>query len=153
VLLAGSHALLMNLGVAHALDAAGGPRLTETGMMVGTAAYMSPEQAAGARALDGRSDVYSLGAVLFEMLAGEPLYSGPTPQAIMAKRAAAKGAALRKRLAAVPAGSGVVLAKALAPNPDARFPSAASFAAALDPASAAVSRTSGGWLRWLGLGG
>jgi DNA-binding SARP family transcriptional activator len=153
VLLAGSHALLTNLGVAHALDAAGGPRLTETGMMVGTAAYMSPEQAAGARALDGRSDVYSLGAVLFEMLAGEPLYSGPTPQAIMAKRAAAKGAALRKRLAAVPAGSGVVLAKALAPNPDARFPSAASFAAALDPASAAVSRTSGGWLRWLGLGG
>lgn len=88
ILLAEGHAVLTNLGVARALDAAVGPKLTETGIVVGSPAYLSPEQSAGAATLDGRSDQYSLGCVLFEMLVGEPLFSGPTPQAIVAKRAA-----------------------------------------------------------------
>jgi DNA-binding SARP family transcriptional activator len=151
VLLAGGHALLTNLGVARALDAAAGPKLTDTGMLIGTAAYMSPEQAAGERTLDGRTDVYSLAAVLFEMVTGEPLYSGPTPQAIMAKRAAADGAALRARLAAVPGGIAVALAKALASRREARFSSAGAFGGALEPGPM-VNRELAGWRKWFGLG-
>src|SRR6266853_849725 len=74
------------LAIAAAIDAAGGGKLTRTGIVLGTPAYMSPEQGAGDRALDGRSDVYSLGCVLYEMLAGEPPFTGPTAQAIIAKR-------------------------------------------------------------------
>ena len=72
ILLSGGHALVVDFGIARALGQAGAERLTETGMAVGTAAYMSPEQASGERQVDGRSDVYSLGSVLYEMLAGEP---------------------------------------------------------------------------------
>ena len=114
MLLSGGHALLTNLGVARALDAAAGPKLTETGMLLGSAAYMSPEQAVGERALDCRSDIYSLGAVLFEMLMGDALFSGPTPQAIMAKRAATTDVSLRERLAGVPGGTAGALIRALA---------------------------------------
>jgi serine/threonine protein kinase len=148
----GCHALLTNLGLARALDVAAGAELTGTGMLVGTPAYMSPEQAEGDRPIDGRSDVYSLAAVLFEMLTGEPLFSGPTPQAIMAKRAADRSA-LVGRLEDVPPAVAAVMIKALAKNPEARFRSAADFAAGLDPASQPSSQPSGGWRRWLGLGG
>jgi DNA-binding SARP family transcriptional activator len=150
VLLAGGHALLTNLGVARALDAAAGPKLTETGMLLGSAAYMSPEQAMGEQALDGRCDIYSLGAVLFEMLMGEALFSGPTPQAIMAKRAATPGAPLRDRLAAVPGGLAGALARALAHHPDERFRSAREFGAALDPMGPRTTRAFDRWRRWLG---
>ena len=81
ILLSGGHALVADFGIARALGQAGGARLTETGMAVGTAAYMSPEQASGRAHVDGRSDIYSLGCVLYEMLAGEPPYTGPTAQA------------------------------------------------------------------------
>jgi DNA-binding SARP family transcriptional activator len=148
----GCHALLTNLGLARALDVAAGAELTVTGMLVGTPAYMSPEQAEGDRPIDGRSDVYSLAAVLFEMLTGEPLFSGPTPQAIMAKRAADRSA-LVGRLEDVPPPVAAVMIKALAKNPEARFRSAADFAAGLDPSSQPLSQPSGGWRRWLGLGG
>jgi serine/threonine-protein kinase len=150
VLLADGHALLTNLGVARALDAAGGPRLTETGMLLGSVAYMSPEQAAGEQALDGRSDVYSLGAVLFEMLTGEPLYSGPTPQAIMAKRSAGRPP-LEGRLGRIRPELAAVLMKALATRVAARFDSARSFGAALDQAWREPPASAGGWRRWLGL--
>ncbi len=79
--------LVADFGIAKALDSSGvGDRLTETGLVVGTPAYMSPEQATADGAVDARTDVYSLGSVLYEMAAGEPPFTGPTPQAVIAKR-------------------------------------------------------------------
>src|SRR5690242_6281992 len=85
ILLESGHALLADFGVASAI---GGEtrRLTDSGIAVGTPTYMSPEQGAAERQLDGRSDIYSLGCVLYEMLAGEPPFTGPTVQAIVARR-------------------------------------------------------------------
>jgi DNA-binding SARP family transcriptional activator/tRNA A-37 threonylcarbamoyl transferase component Bud32 len=136
ILLSGGHALLTNLGVARALDTAAGGALTDTGVLVGTAAYMSPEQARGDREVDARSDVYSLGAVLFEMLTGEPLFSGPTPQAIMAKRAAAAtpGAS---RLEGLPSGLVRVLRRALTERPEDRYETIGELAVALHGALSA----------------
>jgi serine/threonine-protein kinase len=85
ILLERGEAIVADFGIAHAVSAAGGGRLTETGLVLGTPAYMSPEQAMGDE-VDARSDVYSLGCVLYEMLTGEPPYTGQTPQAIIAKR-------------------------------------------------------------------
>ena len=88
ILLSGEHALVADFGIARALaaESAEQSRLTETGTTLGTPAYMSPEQAAGARSLDARSDVYSLATVLWEMLAGEPPFTAATPQAAIARR-------------------------------------------------------------------
>jgi serine/threonine-protein kinase len=86
ILLEGEEAIVADFGIARAISRLGGDKLTETGLSVGTPAYMSPEQAAGDGELDARSDVYALGGVLFEMLAGEPPYTGPTAQVILARR-------------------------------------------------------------------
>src|SRR6266511_2106667 len=86
VMLYEGEAMVMDFGIAKAVSAAGSETLTQTGMMVGTPAYVSPEQAAGDVNLDGRSDQYSLACVLYEMLSGERPFTGPTPQAIMSKR-------------------------------------------------------------------
>ena len=86
ILLEAGEAVVADFGIARAISAAGAEHLTQTGMAVGTPAYMSPEQAAAGTALDGRSDLYSVGCVLYEILAGEPPYTGPTPQAVIAKR-------------------------------------------------------------------
>src|SRR5215218_7255689 len=86
VMLYEGEAMVMDFGIAKAVSAAGSDTLTQTGMMVGTPAYVSPEQAAGAESLDGRSDQYSLACMLYEMLTGERPFAGSTPQAIMAKR-------------------------------------------------------------------
>ena len=80
-----AHPWVADFGIARALSAAGGERLTETGLALGTPAYMSPEQAAASDRLDGRSDIYALGCVAYEMLAGTPPFTGPTPQAILAR--------------------------------------------------------------------
>ena len=133
ILLSGGHALVADFGIARALGQAGSARLTETGMAVGTAAYMSPEQASGASQIDGRTDVYSLGCVVYEMLAGEPPYTGPTAQAIIAKRFTDPVPSVRRMRPAVPERLDHAMTKALAPVPADRFASAAEFARALRP--------------------
>ena len=130
VLLADAHARVADFGVARALESAGGGQLTETGFTVGTPAYMSPEQAAGA-AVDARTDVYSLGCVLYEMLAGEAPYSGPTAQAILAKRFSDPVPSVRRVREAVPEPLEGTVMKALAKIPADRFQTAAEFAQAL----------------------
>src|SRR5213594_3605585 len=88
ILLHEGEAMVADFGIALAVRAAAGDRLTGTGLVVGTPGYMSPEQALGERVVDARSDVYGLGCVLYEMLAGEPPYTGPTAQAVLAKQLA-----------------------------------------------------------------
>ena len=85
VLLHDGQALVADFGIALAVSHAGGSRLTETGLSLGTPHYMSPEQATGDRDVDPRSDLYALGCVLYEMLVGEPPFTGPTAQSIVAK--------------------------------------------------------------------
>ncbi|HEX9582143.1 MAG TPA: serine/threonine-protein kinase, partial [Gemmatimonadales bacterium] len=85
ILLSGGHAVIADFGIARALDVAGGEKLTQTGMAVGTPAYMSPEQASGDVEVDGRADLYSLGCLLYEMLVGQIPFTGPTAMAIMAR--------------------------------------------------------------------
>ena len=85
ILLSGGHAVVADFGIARAISQAGAEQLTETGIAIGSPAYISPEQSSADTELDGRSDTYSLGCVLYEMLSGEPPYTGPTAQAINAK--------------------------------------------------------------------
>jgi serine/threonine-protein kinase len=121
--------LVADFGIARALGGAG-DALTQTGMAMGTPAYMSPEQAAGS-AVDGRSDIYSLGCVLYEMLAGEAPYTGPTPQAIVAKRFVDPVPSVRRVRPSVPEAADVALQRALARVPADRFSTAYEFAQAL----------------------
>src|SRR5881397_2382350 len=95
ILLEAGHAVVADFGIARAITAAGGEQLTATGLAVGTPAYMSPEQAAGDSVLDGRSDVYALGCVLYEMLAGEPPFTGRTAESIARQHLAASPARIR----------------------------------------------------------
>jgi serine/threonine-protein kinase len=131
ILLSGGHALVADFGIARALDQAGRERLTETGMAVGTAAYMSPEQASAASHIDGRSDVYSLGCVVYEMLAGEPPYTGPTAHAIIAKRFSDPVPGARRVRPSVPESVDQAVTRALALVAADRFATAADFARAL----------------------
>jgi TolB-like protein/tetratricopeptide (TPR) repeat protein/predicted Ser/Thr protein kinase len=121
--------LVADFGIARALG--GDDGLTQTGLAIGTPAYMSPEQAAGDNTLDARTDLYSLGSVLYEMLAGEPPFTGPTPQAIVAKRLTAPAPSVRALRATVPAGVDEAIRKALAPVRADHFASVAQFAQAL----------------------
>jgi tetratricopeptide (TPR) repeat protein len=126
-----STVLVADFGVARALDSAGGEGLTETGLVLGTPAYMSPEQATGSRRLDGRSDIYALGCVVYEMLAGAPPFTGPSPQAIMARHAADAIPPLRTLRPAVPRGLELAVERALAKTPVDRFRTAKEFVDAL----------------------
>src|SRR6266702_3238629 len=131
ILLHEGEAVVADFGIALAVREAGGPRLTETGLSLGTPQYMSPEQATGGRALDARSDVYSLAAVVYEMLAGEPPHTGPTVQAVIAKLLTERPTRIRTVRDTVPEGIDAAVAKALAKVPADRFGGAAEFAAAL----------------------
>jgi len=122
--------MVADFGIALALDTAAGSRLTEMGMLLGTPAYMSPGQSVG-EPLDARTDVYSLGCVLYEMLAGMAPHSGPTMQALIARRLTGPAPAVRLLRSAVSAAVDRALAKALAMSPADRFGSPAAFAAAL----------------------
>jgi serine/threonine-protein kinase len=131
VLLHDGQALVADFGIALAVSQAGGHRLTETGLSIGTPHYMSPEQAMGDRELDARSDVYSLGAMLYEMLVGEPPFTGPTAQAIVAKVLTEKPPLVTAARDTVPPHMASAVSGALAKLPADRFPSAAAFANAL----------------------
>jgi hypothetical protein len=140
ILLQEGEAMLTDFGIALAVSEAGGNRLTETGLSLGTPQYMSPEQATGDRSIDARSDVYSLASVLYEMLAGEPPVTGASAQAMIAKLMTEKPTHLRVLRDAVPAAIDAAVAKALAKTPADRFASAGDFAKAL---TAPAARDSG----------
>lgn len=131
ILLSNGHAMVADFGIARAIKAASGMRLTETGLAVGTPAYMAPEQAAAGERIDARADVYALGCVLYEMLAGEPPYRGATPQRVIAQHATAPIPSLTAIRPAVPLAVEAVVTRALAKAPADRFPNARAFAAAL----------------------
>ncbi|HVP39830.1 MAG TPA: protein kinase [Candidatus Saccharimonadales bacterium] len=131
ILLEEGHAVVADFGVARAVAAAGGEALTATGIAVGTPAYMSPEQAAGSRALDGRSDEYSLGCVLHEMLAGQPPFTGPTAESLSHQHLNVAPRPVTELRPAVPAPVAAALQRALAKMPADRFATATAFGAAL----------------------
>ena len=131
ILLYEGEAMVADFGIALATSAAAGERLTQTGLVVGTPEYMSPEQSVGERALDARSDVYSLACVLYEILAGEPPYTGRTAQAVIAKRLTDPVPAVRRLRTTVPAAVEQALMKALAKTPADRFASTGAFVEAL----------------------
>jgi len=138
--------MVADFGIARPWDATGATGgLTQSGIVVGTPAYMSPEQAAGERALDARTDIYALGCVLYEMLAGELPYSGPNAQALLAKRLSEPAPSLRTTRD-LPIAVERTVARALARTPADRFASAAEFAHALQSVDAPVKPTGG--RRW-----
>jgi tetratricopeptide (TPR) repeat protein len=149
ILLESGEAVIADYGLALAVSAAGGERLTESGLALGTPAYMSPEQAAGDTRIDGRTDLYSLGCVLYEMLAGEPPFTGPTAQAVMAKRFGASPPLIRVVREGVPLAVEHAIDRALAKAPADRFRTVGEFAKALtQPAAAPPRRTAVAVRRW-----
>ena len=139
ILLQDGAALVADFGIALAVQSAGGARMTQTGLSLGTPQYMSPEQATGERLIDARSDVYALGAVTYEMLAGEPTFSGPTVQAIVARLLSDTPRAITVQRKAVPLHVEAAVMRALEKLPADRFASAAAFALALESASPGAS--------------
>jgi serine/threonine protein kinase/Tfp pilus assembly protein PilF len=132
VMLHEGEAMVADFGIAKAVSAAGGGgSLTQTGMSMGTPAYMSPEQASGEREVDGRSDLYSLGCMLFEMLAGQPPFVGPNAQAVITKRFTDPVPSVRALRDTVPELVDRALMRALAKVPADRFATAAEFARAI----------------------
>jgi serine/threonine-protein kinase len=131
ILLEGGHAVVADFGIARAVSAAGGDRLTQTGVSVGTPLYMSPEQVAGDADLDGRSDLYSLGCVLYETLGGQPPFTGPTAEAVTRQHLITEAAPVTNLRPTVPAEVAGALARTLAKNPADRFNPAAQFVQAL----------------------
>ena len=132
VLLQGGHALVADFGIALAVQQAGGQRMTQTGLSLGTPQYMSPEQAMGEKAIDARTDIYALGAVTYEMLTGEPPFSGPTVQSIVAKVLTERPMAPSAVRDTIPAGLEHAVLTALAKLPADRYATAPEFAAALE---------------------
>jgi len=131
ILLQAGHAVVADFGIAHAVGAAGGSKLTTTGMVLGTPAYMSPEQVMGGRDLDGRSDVYSLGCVLYEMLAGVPPFAGAIGESLAYQHLSVVPPPVTSARPTVPEPTARALAKALAKAPADRFGTASEFAEAL----------------------
>jgi len=141
IMMSGGHAIVADFGIARAISAAGGEKLTETGLAIGTPAYMSPEQSSGMGQVDRRSDIYSLACVLYETLAGQPPFTGPTAQAIMARHSLDAVPRLRIVRETIPDALEAVINRALAKVPADRYSTAEQFAAALTAASTgSVSR-------------
>ena len=137
IMFAAGHAVLTDFGIARAITAAGGERLTQTGIAIGTPAYMSPEQASGASDVDGRSDLYALGCVLYEMLSGHPPFVGTTAQEVMFRHATDPVPSIRAARPTIPHNIEVAIAQALEKTPADRFATAEHFTAALTGAGGA----------------
>ena len=135
VLLASGSAVVADFGIARAVSEAGEGRLTETGLSLGTPQYMSPEQATAERDLDARTDIYALGAVVYEMLVGEPPYTGPTTQSVIAKVLTEAPRSMRILRPTVPDHIDLAVQRALAKLPADRFRSATEFSTALERAA------------------
>ena len=135
VMLYEGEAMVMDFGIAKAVSSAGAETLTQTGMMVGTPAYVSPEQAAGVENLDGRSDQYSLACMLYEMLSGERPFSGHNPQAVMTRRLTETAKPLRNVRSTVPESVERAIAKAMSTEVTARFGTTGAFGVALSSGS------------------
>jgi tetratricopeptide (TPR) repeat protein len=140
ILLSHNHAIVADFGVARAVSAAGGEQLTESGLAIGTPEYMSPEQASGDSDVDGRSDLYALGCVLYEMLAGEPPFHGRTAQAVLARHRADSPPSVQVVRPNVPDGVQVAIEIALAKVAADRFTTADDFRGALDATGAVSTR-------------
>ena len=154
ILMQDGQAVVADFGIALAVSAAGAGRLTETGLSVGTPHYMSPEQATGDQTIGPATDIYALGCVLYEMLVGEPPYTGSTPQAILAKIITSEAEPASAHRKSVPLNVDAAVAKALEQVPADRFTSAQDMADALANPSfrhgqdvAAVAAASGSWNR------
>ena len=132
IMLSAGHALVADFGIARALG--GGAAITQTGFAVGTPQYMSPEQASGAASVDGRSDIFALGCVLYEMLAGEPPFTGPTAQAILTRSMTEAPRSLTTSREGISPAIETVVRRSLTKNPADRWQSAAEFAKALGAA-------------------
>jgi eukaryotic-like serine/threonine-protein kinase len=131
ILMHEDQALVADFGIALAVSAAGGARMTQTGLSLGTPAYMAPEQAMGERVIDGRADIYALGAVLYEMLVGEAPFTGPTVQAIVARVMTESPRPVTGQRRSVPENVNAAVLRALEKLPADRFHSAAEFSSAL----------------------
>jgi serine/threonine protein kinase len=131
ILLQDGHAVVADFGIARAVVAAGDRKLTTTGVVIGTPAYMSPEQGVGGQELDGRSDLYALGCVVYEMLAGQPPFTGPTAESLAHQHLNVPARPVTDLRPAVPAKIVRAIQRALAKTPADRFTSAARFAEAL----------------------
>jgi tRNA A-37 threonylcarbamoyl transferase component Bud32/tetratricopeptide (TPR) repeat protein len=143
ILLESGHAVVADFGIARAVSVGGADqRLTMSGFAVGTPAYMSPEQASGNEQLDARSDIYALGSVLYEMLAGEPPHTGPTPQAILARQLSGEVRSIRPLRSTVTPALEAAIRQALAPSAADRFTTASEFATALRGRGVAPRRSS-----------
>ena len=139
ILLSGGTAVVADFGIAHAVTAAGdGRHLTQTGTIIGTPAYMSPEQATGSAEIDGRSDQYSLACVVYEMLVGEPPFTGPTAQAVIARHSLDMVSPPSIVRDTIPDATEDAILRALSKTPADRFPTAVLFAEALNAPSAAT---------------
>ena len=131
ILLESGHAVVADFGIARAISAAGGERLTETGLAIGTVRYMSPEQASGEHDLDGRSDQYALACLLHEMLAGQPPFTGPTAESVVHQHLTATPPRITQLRPAVPADVAAALQRALSKTPADRFAGVTQFGEAL----------------------
>ena len=140
ILLQGGHALVADFGIALAVQQAGGARMTQTGLSLGTPQYMSPEQAMGERTIDARADIYALGAVTYEMLTGEPPFTGNTVQAIVSRVLTEEPRPLSTQRKSVPESVEGAVLRALEKLPADRFASAGDFVAALEHGAPMVRR-------------
>jgi hypothetical protein len=159
IMLESNHAIVTDFGIALVTQSARADRLTASGLSPGTPEYMSPEQAGGEHEVDGRSDIYALGCVVYEMLAGEPPFTGMSPRAVLMRKLAEPARSLRVVRASVPAGVEQVILKALSTTPADRhrtadeFSTALRLAAAEQPSAAppTAPAPSSGFPKWIGL--